>query len=71
VKYIPKLFKLDAWVAIVLNGFNHGELSFLDPVHELLWTTLLVSNLINFFIKEVAFYFLDCSFEFILVFQLF
>ena len=71
VKYIPKLFKLDTWVAIVLNSFNHREFFFLDPVYKLLWTTLLVNNLINFFIKEVAFYFLDYPFEFILVFQLF
>ena len=54
-----------------MNGFNSRELSFLDPVRKLSWTILLVSNLIDFFVKEVVFCFLDCPFEFLLVFQLF
>ena len=69
VKCILKLFKLDTWAAIVLNGFDSRELSFFDPVHELPWTTLLVSDLINFFIKEVVFHFLNYPFEFLPVFQ--
>jgi len=45
--------------------------SFLNPVHKLSWTALLVSNLIEFFVKEVIFCHLDHFFEFLLVFQQF
>jgi len=60
---------LDIRASIVLNSFSSGELSFLDPVHELSWTTSLVGNFINFTIKEILFHFLDSSSEFLLIIQ--
>jgi len=54
----------------VLNSFNSWKFTFLDPVHEFSWATLLVTNFVDFFIEENALCLLDHPFEFPPVFYM-
>jgi len=60
---------LDTRAFIILNSFSSRELSFLNLVHELPWTTSLVGNFINFIIEELLFCFLNSFFKFLLIIQ--
>jgi len=71
IKHFPKIFKFDTRMTVILNGLNCREFSLLDPIHELLWTILLVGNFIDFSIKKVIFHPPNHLFEFFLVFQSF
>jgi len=53
----------------MLNSFDSRELAFLDPIHEISWATVFVSNFFNFVIKERPLSFLDHIFEVMPVFK--
>ena len=69
VKCFPEIFKLNTRTSIILDHFDNWEFSFFDPIHELPGTVFLVSNFIDFLIKELFLCFLDCFFEFLPIVQ--
>ena len=52
VKGIPKTFRGETRLIVVLDGFNSRKLSLLDPVHQLPWATTFVCDFLNFVVKE-------------------
>jgi len=63
MKSVPKDFKFDTQVSFILNGFNHREFVFLDPIHKLPWATFFICDFVYLFIEEETLCFLDCTFE--------
>ena len=69
MKYFPEIFKLNTRMSVILDCFNGQEFSFLDPIYELPGIIFLVSNFIDFLIKELSLCFLDHFFEFLPIVQ--
>ena len=52
VKGIPKTFRDETRLIVVLDGFDSRKLSLLDPVHQLPWATTFVCNFLDFVVEE-------------------
>ena len=63
VKGVPKTFRGETRLIVVLDGFNSRKLSLLDPVHQLPWATTFVCDFLDFVVEERSLGILDCRFE--------
>jgi len=50
-----KTFWGDTWLAIIFDGFSSGEFAFVNPIHQLPWTTALICYLSNLHVEEGSF----------------
>ena len=53
MKSTPKAFWSETWLAFIFDGFSSGE--FVNPIHQLLWTTALICYFSNLHVKEEPF----------------
>ena len=56
-------------MTIVVDSFNSREFSSPNPVYQLSWTTSLIRNFLNFFIKKGSLDVSNYLLEFLLVFK--